>query len=256
METIVFFSLKAGVWRIMRPFFFVAAMLSITLLVLGFFVSPKATYVKKEVLYAKQDEAQINIRVSEFGQKFGDWLLFVGGEDKDGYKDLAMYSAASGQRSGYFVLAGNAQIQNDRGLLSLILRNGKSYETASDRIRQMDFETMRVNQAGRSNAITYDGLMEHWSQVGEKRSVTRDFVWAVLAALFAPLSVPAAALGIYSPRTTKNRVGAQALILCVLFYLPAMLIGERGGFGFFALIVAPLWLMMTLYLVKRKLRTF
>lgn len=255
METIVMFSLKADMKQMLRPFIAIALVLSLALFVLGFIVSPKAQYLQKALLFAKRDDAQITIRASEFGQKFGDWLLFVGREDEAGsYRDLVLYSRTDVNKAGLFVVANQASMANTDGLLSLKLFSGKSYETTATTIRQMDFEQMRLNESGRVRSLEYNGLIEHWRQVNESRIVTREFVWAMLAVLFVPLCLPAAALGIHSPRFTKNRTGVWAFVLSLLFYVPAMTLGDRAGL--IALIVPPLWFGFSLWLFRRKLSVF
>ncbi|MDR1911270.1 MAG: LptF/LptG family permease [Helicobacteraceae bacterium] len=255
LETIVFFSLKASVWRVMRPFVPLAVALAIGLFVLGMIVAPKAQYLQKAFLYEKQDDAQINIRASEFGQKFGDWLLFVGAQEGvDSYKEVALYSRANSNGAGIFVLADSAKVSNNRGILRLNLQNGRGYETSEEGVRQMDYELMRVNETGKARALEYGGIIEHWQKAKTSRGTAKDLTWALLAVIFTLISLPAATIGIYSPRFAKNRSGAWVLFFSLLFYAPAITIGDRHGV--IAFIVPIVWLLITFLIVRPRLKHF
>ncbi|MDR2638838.1 MAG: LptF/LptG family permease [Helicobacteraceae bacterium] len=258
LEMIALFSLKADIWRIMRPFVPLALVLALGLSVLGFVVAPKAQYLQKALLFGKQDDAQINIRSGEFGQRFGDWLLFVGArEGENEYRDIALYSVSNAQgagEAGFFAIAKSASVNNDRGVLRFDLLGGRGYEVGEDRVRQIDYEVMRLNETGRVRSLEYSGVIDHWLKAKTSRITARELVWAVLAVIFTIVSLPAAAIGVYSPRFAKNRSGAWALALSVLFYAPAMTIGDR--YGAYAFITLPIWLGAVLWIARRKLERF
>ncbi|MDR1451906.1 MAG: LptF/LptG family permease [Helicobacteraceae bacterium] len=255
LEMIALFSLKADAWRVMRPFVPLAIALASGLLVLGLVVAPKAQYLQKAALFGKQDDAQINIRAGEFGQRFGDWLLFVGARDGDDkYRDIALYSRSDSQNAGFFVLAKNADVTNDRGVLRLNLRDGRGYEVGEDRIRQLNYDAMALNETGRIRSLEYSGVLQHWLKAKTSRITARELVWAALAVIFTIVSPIAATIGVYSPRFAKNRSGAWALFLTVLFYAPAMTIGDR--LGAYAFIVPPIWLAIVLLIARKRLERF
>jgi lipopolysaccharide export system permease protein len=255
LEMIALFSLKADIWRIMRPFVPLSLVLALGLSILGFVVAPKAQYLQKALLFSKQDDAQINIRSGEFGQKFGDWLLFVGSKEGErDYRDIALYSASGDQNRRFFVLAKSADMINDRGLLRLALRDGRGYEADENGVRQIDYKAMVVNESGRIRSLEYSGVIDHWLKAKTSRITARELVWAVLAVVFTIVSLPAAAIGVYSPRFAKNHSGAQALALSVLFYAPAMTIGDR--LGVYAFIVPPIWLAVVILIARVKLKRF
>lgn len=207
------------------------------------------------MLYSKQDDAQINIRPSEFGQRFGDWLLFVGSQkEKNRYEDVVLFSRAQDDKNGYFVIAKNAEVENAGGLLSLILKEGRSYQTGEEQMAQIDYAQMRVNEPGKLRALEFKGVIAHWMNRDGNKGITRDFVWAILAGVFVLICLPAAALGIHNPRFEKNRAGAIALVLTVLFYAPAMVLGNQAIV--FTFLLPPVWLALILWLYRRRLRTF
>lgn len=257
LELIVLFSLKTSIARIMRPFVGVALLLVAVMLLVGLVLKPKAYFMQRALIYTKQDDAQINIRPSEFGQRFGDWLLFVGaktGENR--YSDMVLFSKDGNERSGYFVKAETAAVENNEGLLSLILHDGRAYQTAEEQITQMDFEHMRMNEPGRLRALEYEGLKAYWIDGFGERRTQREFAWALLASFFIILCLPAAAaFGIHNPRFQKNRASAWALLMTLLFYVPGFFLGDKAPV--YALAVPPVWLILSLWFYRRRVgRTF
>ncbi|MDR0747815.1 MAG: LptF/LptG family permease [Helicobacteraceae bacterium] len=249
LEMVVIFGFKVGVLRIMRPFMLVAVVLALILALLGFMVSAKSDYLRREIIYAKRDDAQINIRAGEFGQRFGDWLLFVGEEGREDYKGIALYSRG-GNGGERFIVSDRAQMRNDGGLLTLNLLNGRSYDISEGSIRQIDFERMRFNENSRVRELQYDGIAAHWQNPDYKRKL----IWTILSVMFLPLSMPAAMLGIHHPRVVKNYTGPTALALSVLFFIPALLVGKNGGF--WTLLVPLIWFLFTFWLYKTRLKLY
>ncbi|GHV04213.1 membrane protein [Campylobacterota bacterium] len=252
LETTVFFSLKASLWQVMRPYAALSFVLAIAIFALGFVVAPKAKIAQRAFLYGKQDSAKLNIRASEFGQRFGDWMVFVGSQSGEGYGDIALYSIDKARAHGFFVLAESVATQNESGLFSLQLKRGRGYEIGAEKLREMEFETMSVNQVGKLRELSYDGLIEYW-----KSSKTREIVWVSLCVLFTLFSLPATLLGIHHPRLTKSYAGVLALGLGLLFYAPAMVLGDfSGAKGYYAFVVPPVWFLITLVLIRRRLKTY
>ncbi len=259
LELVVIFSLKASVVQLLRPFIYLSVMLAVLLLALGLVVKPKALFIQKGFIYAKQDDAQINIRPSEFGQRFGDWMLFVGKQtDENRYEEMVLFSkGVSGGDQGHFVLADRGRVDNQGGLLSLLISQGRVYQTGSESIGQIDFSRMRVNEPSHLRALEYEGVLAYWQAYKSDRKVSRELSWTLAASLFVILCLPAAAtFGIHNPRFEKNRASAWALVMTLLFYVPAFFLGEDMGLISLA-IVAPLWLLVVaIFYYRRIWRTF
>lgn len=253
LELIVLFSLKVSIWRILRPFFILASLLSISILVIGLQLQPKVDFLRQALIYAKQDEVQINIKASEFGQKFGDWLLFVGKEDREGsYRDIVLFS--TGKENGMFIVAREAHVDNSVGILTLELIDGKSYKTEEDRVTQVDFAQMQVNEQGKLRNLEYGGIVNYWQEVVSSKSILRKVLWIVGAAIFVIISLPAAALGIHNPRFQKNRSGIVSLGLVLLYFFPLMTLYDKSIY--LSILTPVVWLLATLFVFRRKLQTF
>lgn len=257
LELIVLFGLKTSVAEVLKPFVALSLLLGAALLILGLILQPKAKFAQRTFIYAKQNDAQINIRASEFGQRFGDWLLFVGSQKTQNlYSDVILFSRSESDRqSSYFVAAKEAKIENLGGVLSLLLSEGKAYQTGDQKITEVEFSNMQVNESGQMREFEFGGIATYWSKMGESRAIAREFSGAILAGLFVILCVPAAALGIHNPRFQKGRPGFLALGLILLFYVPAFTLSDKGIP--FMLAVALFWIIFILWLYRRRVgRTF
>ena len=63
--------------NILKVFLPVTLLLSALLLVVSVGLIPKTKFLTKQFLDVKKKEANFNIKASEFGQKFGDWLIYI-----------------------------------------------------------------------------------------------------------------------------------------------------------------------------------
>jgi len=92
LELIVFFALGGDIKKILKPFFLLALLISTTLLIIGLWLKPKAMFKSKELIYNKEDSVQFNLKPSEYGQRFGSWLLHIGDKQQDTYKNIVLFS--------------------------------------------------------------------------------------------------------------------------------------------------------------------
>ena len=77
LEMIVLFSMGINKYKIMRLAIITSIITSILTAFCGFVLMPKSKIASKIIISEKKGDMQVNIRPMEFGQKFGDWLVFV-----------------------------------------------------------------------------------------------------------------------------------------------------------------------------------
>ena len=76
-ELVAIFALGAGVKALLSPVLKLSAALSAALLFIGYFAAPYSSTTAKNFVESKKNLSKLNIKPSEAGQKFGDWLLFA-----------------------------------------------------------------------------------------------------------------------------------------------------------------------------------
>ena len=104
--------------KILKIFFPITAILTLLLLVVSVGLIPKAKYLSKQFIEIKKKEANFNIKESEFGQKFGDWLIYIDGKENNIFKDLKLLQ--SDKDRDQFVISKEAVLENLKGFLSFL----------------------------------------------------------------------------------------------------------------------------------------
>lgn len=122
-ELIVITSFGLNPIRIMKIFLPITLFLTISLLVISVGLIPKAKFLNQQFLDQKKKEANFNIKASEFGQKFGDWLIYISQKEDKDYKDIVLFKTDGKQDE--FIMSQKASLQNEQGELSFKLLRGK-----------------------------------------------------------------------------------------------------------------------------------
>ena len=83
--------------NILKIFAPITLLLSVMLLVVSVGLIPKTKFLTKQFLDKKKKEANFNIKPSEFGQKFGDWLIYINGKDDRVYDEVKLFKTEKGK---------------------------------------------------------------------------------------------------------------------------------------------------------------
>ena len=126
-----------------------------------FILFPHATVLSSNFISYKKSEAKFNIKASEFGNNFGNWLLYVGKNNSDGsFGDVFLFNKE--KEDEILISAQNAQVLNQDGILKLQLHHGEGYSYSSDSISQIDYKTMIINDMMTTDLTTYRKPLDYW----------------------------------------------------------------------------------------------
>lgn len=249
-EVVVLFALGIRPKLILRALLKPALFLSIILFINFFVLFPHTKILSKNFIIYKKSEAKFNLSASEFGHKFGDWLLYIGKENKnDTYSDVILFN--KNKEEEVLIGADNAEIINDSGILRLKLTSGEGYSYSKEKFTQIDFETMYINDAMQADLYEYKSTIDFWfdNNFRERRikMFTLDFLFSVfpLMSLFLIASI-----GIVHVRHQKGKVYLY-LFLGILFYYAATL-GLQGTLSFYTIPVLLISWMVATYLIYKK----
>jgi len=249
-EIIVIFSLGIKPVFILRALLRPAILLSLLLLVDFLVLFPHAKVLSSNFLSYKKSEAQFNLSASEFGNSFGDWLLYLGKENKDGtFSKVFLFNKK--KKEEILIAAKQAELVNDSGILRLKLTNGQGYSYSQEKFTQIDFKTMLINDTMKTDLTTYKQPLEYWLSDERKKAKKRMLITNTLLALLPVLSLfLVAAIGIVQVRHSKGSVYAFLFIGVAIFYGSAL--GLRGSLGYYAIpTILILWTSIT-YFIYRK----
>lgn len=249
-EMIVFFSLGIRpvviIKTLLRPALLLFVVMSLNFLVLF----PHAKVISKNFLLYKKSEAKFNLSASEFGNSFGDWLLYLGKENEDGtFGDVFLFNKQ--QKEEVLISAKEAKLINDAGILRLKLLDGEGYSYSLEKFSQINFDEMYINDVMKVNLEKYELPLDYWLSEVQSDKKKKALITNTLLSLFPLISLfLALSIGIVHARHQKSYVYLY-LFISIAFYYGAIL-GLQNLFGY---TLMPLmfftWLFGT-YFIYRK----
>lgn len=254
-ELLVFFSLGIHPNKIVQIFFPITILLSITLLVFSLAVVPLSNSAYRNFINEKKSSVDVNIKAGEFGQKLGDWLVYVDKAEDRKYDNLVLFSA-KGFDFESFILASKGVANNIDGIFQIHLDNGVAYMAENHDIKKVEFENMIVRNKLDSPTLRSYDLFEYWSEafIGKNNKYSRLFSQSVLISLFPIFSIFLLPLfGVANPRFHKNLSYLYIAISIGVFYVFVYFISNYIpllGMLFLLLWCAVAYLLYRQYILK------
>jgi lipopolysaccharide export system permease protein len=217
-EIVVIFSLGIHPAFIIKTLLKPAAILSLLLMFDFFVVFPHAKTLSKNFIKHKKSEAQFNIAASEYGHKFGDWLMYLGEKDKNGiYYNVFLFNKKANEE--LLIEAKQAEIINDEGILRLKLIDGEGYSYSTEKFSQVDFKTMYINDKLSSDLIEYRSTIDYWTAEKSRKWKIHMFITDTLLSLFPLLSLfLIVSISVVNSRHQKSKIYLYLFLSIVTFY--------------------------------------
>ena len=209
-ESIVIFTLGGSPNKIARFFLAFSALLSAALLVVAIVMIPIAAQLNANFIDYKKTVAKLNLKPTQFGQQFSDWMVYVGSEseDKNGttYKDIVMFNPFV-KDSQRLITAKKAKIINVGQSVELSLNEGKMYDIRDEIYHQSNFKSMKIRTAQSEEISDVGSIKDYWMEAASSDKRRKDLSTYVLVALFPLASTLfAISLGIVTYRYEKGMV--------------------------------------------------
>jgi len=239
--------------NIVKIFAPVTLLLTAMLLVISVGLIPKTKFLTKQFLDKKKKEANFNIKPSQFGQKFGDWLIYIDGKEDKVYDQVKLFKTE--KKEDQFIVSQTAILDNENGSLSFKLIDGKAFVINEKEFNQIDFKSMYINDSISDSKIgVFTDSYSYWKNNIEKNIDTDDLAFFVLTSLFPLISLfLVITFGYFNPRYEKNRAVFYSLISIVLYYVLIKLIGDK--ILLHSLYVIPIiWIVGTYILYSRTIQ--
>ncbi|MDF1879126.1 LptF/LptG family permease [Sulfurimonas sp. SAG-AH-194-C20] len=249
-EIVVIFALGIKPSYIIKTLLKPALLLSMVLMLDFFILFPHATVLSSNFVSYKKSEAKFNLAASEFGNSFGDWLLYLGKKESDGsFSKVFLFNKK--EKEEILIAAKRAKLLNDSGILRLKLFQGEGYSYSKEKFTQINFETMLINDTMKTNMRTYKKPLDFWlsnNRAKEKKQMLiTDFLLSIFPIINLFLVV---SLGIVHARHGKSQIYFYLFVSIVLYY--GATIGLQSLLGFYTIpTVIFSWLIVT-YTIYRK----
>ncbi len=250
-EVIVFFSLGIKPFFIVRTFFWPALLLAMVMFFDFFIIDPHTRVLSKNFISYKKSEAKFNLSASEFGNSFGDWLLYLGKKNKDGtFEKVFLFNKK--QKEEILITAKKAEVINDAGILRLKLTQGEGYSYSTEKFSQINFNTMLINDTMKADLMNYKKPLEYWlAKEGWDGRKKHLFIRNSLMSLFPLVTLfLVVSFGIVHTRHQKSKI-YLFMFLTILFYYSGLLAVEKF-LGFYTIAAVSLGWLMGGYLLYRK----
>lgn len=244
-ETIVAFTLGKSPAVFTRFFLIISLILSVILLFIAIILVPIAQNLNGNFIDYKKNEAAINLKVSEFGQKFSNWYIYIGDVDESNkskiYKDIVMYSPAKNgederiifsQYGKFNTLPTHMEFELDEGNGYIIDKKGAwNYVT---------FDRMLISTYNDRKIKNHDTIKDYWSEMKTRDKRKKDLSIYVLVALL-PLATIfyAISFGIVVYRYEKGFVYLKIFIVLLVYFGIMMALAVKP------LIVIPLLFLLS-----------
>lgn len=239
--------------NILKIFAPVTLLLSAMLLVISVGLIPKTKFLTKQFLDKKKKEANFNIKPSQFGQKFGDWLIYIDGKDDKVYDQVKLFKTEKNEDQ--FIVSQTAILDNENGSLSFRLIDGKAFIINEKEFNQIDFKSMYINDSIADSKLgIFTDSYSYWKENIKKNVDIDDLTFYVLTSLFPLISLfLVITFGYFNPRYEKNRAVFYSLIAVVLYYVLIKLVGDK--ILLHALYIVPtIWIIGTYILYSRTIQ--
>ena len=212
---------------------------------------PHATTLSKNFIAYKKGEAKFNLAASEFGNSFGDWLLYLGKKNDDGtFSKVFLFNKK--QQEEILIAAKEAKVINDGGVLRLKLYDGEGYSYSKEKLSQINFDTMFINDTMIMFLEKYQAPFYYWfHNNGNKQRIKHLLIRNTIMSLFPILTLfLIVAIGVVHVRHQKGRIYFYLFVTVLLYY--GSLIALEKPLGFYTIpVMVVLWLSLS-YFIYRK----
>lgn len=249
-EIIVLFALGIKPFFIVKTFFWPAVLLSLVLFFDFLVIDSHTTVLSKNFISYKKSEAKFNLSASEFGNSFGDWLLYLGKKNDDGtYSKVFLFNKK--KKEEILIGAKNAELINDAGILQLKLRDGQGYSYSTDKFTQINFETMLINDTLSTHLTPYRSTLDYWRSDERAKQKKRMFITDALLSIFPLISLfLIVSLGVVHARHQKSYIYLFLFLSVALYYGAILLLQDKLSF-YTIPTVAFAWFVLTYLLYRR-----
>ncbi|MDD6055989.1 MAG: LptF/LptG family permease [Helicobacter sp.] len=252
-ELPVLFALGMRPFKIISTFLPIAFLTSFSLFIISLVLIPLSDVAYKSFLQERQNSININLQAGEFGQKFGDFLVYVQKDNEllNIYENIVLLSLD--KKNGGLVFASDAKLFNKDGIIEASLSNGKMYRKKEADIEKVDFSNLILRNAVSLGSDENLGVLDYWRRAfydsnNYRRTKTlKNLSMSALLSLFPLISIfyyPL--LGVKNPRYQKNYTILQTMFAVSIYmgclylcasYAPLvgipLLVLMWGGCGYF-----------------------
>ena len=249
-ELIALFSFGLTPTKLRNLFILPALLFSILMLIISLYTIPQSTLKYKLFIDKKATEAKLSIIPDRLGQRFGDYMVFLGDKQGDHYQDIVLFATDNKQKR-VIVIANDASMENNQSKFSLTLNHGTGDTFLPDSIASVQYKQMKLYSYPKSRA-NIPWLSRGWSKIYTNKRDMALLIYNIFLSL-SPLLVLGmiAAFSIIHPRYQKSYTYLTGFGVSVMVYVTASLLRKQGT-PLLLLSVSLLFLLLSALLFRYK----
>ncbi len=233
-ESTVMFALGRSSWQMARFFMLLSLAVSAVLLLIGLAIMPAAEHLSRQFIEDKKSKLSLNIRPSELGQKFDNWMVFVESQHGKGigakYENIVLYDAATER----LILSGGGEVRSVRNESEaniagweLALNGGYIYDSKRPSWNVAKYGDMVIRAKIDSEVLNDFSLAQYWAQARIKPNRARDLTIYSLVALFVLAgTLWAMSFGIVTYRYQKGGVYIGMMSVMMGYFAAIMILAQ------------------------------
>ena len=229
-ELMALFALGSKANTLMYRFSFIATLFTMILLLLSLGLMPQTKQQFKAFKIEKSTQAQVNIKPSKLGQKFGNLFVYVESKERDSLNNIVIYNKDE-KHSDQIFIAENANIKNINSVVTLTLNRGSGYTYSEDSLKEINYRKMQIFQTLKSKSFTYESIINYWSLILlNPKKIGRILFFIYVSAIPIILLYLIASFSIINPRYQKNYAYGILIVATISVYVVASLLEKHGTF--------------------------
>lgn len=183
------FSLGLNPKVLLKSYLFLAVVSTLILLLISLVLVPLSTSVYNGFLKRKQDSNALNIRPSEVGQKFGEWLIYIESANEGLLENVVLFTNKAFEDDS-LVYAKSALLKSDSNGVVLDLKKGVVVIDKENYLDTLLFDKMNLIDGLSGHNEPFRGVFEHWYKgfSGDTKRA-KEFAQSILVSLFPLLSI-------------------------------------------------------------------
>lgn len=230
-ESTVLFTLGQDPFDITKFFMLISFILSIILLIDAIVIMPIAENLNSNFIDYKKTRLSLNIKPSEFGQRFGDWMVFIDGQKEENgtlqYKNIVLYNPEVDIQR-FIISSSGSNNKNKNSNFELLLGNGKIYDINDKRWHISDYKNMIIRTSIKSTQNRDYSLSAYWLEAMTNDKRAKDLSIYTLVAIFPFTSILfALSFGIVTYRYEKGIIYFGIFGVLFVYFFLIMLVASH-----------------------------
>lgn len=227
-ELVALFALGLPARKLIYPLIIIAFLFSSLLMIISFITMPQTNQLFNAFRDSKKAEMTFNVVPEEFGQKFGNYYIYVDDELNGKFKNTVIYYQGS-NHTDQIVSADSGEMLNKNGVFSLILYHGKGYTFRDDNLKQIIYKKLQTFDNLANRNIQLYGVGEYWRQsMTDKQRKQKMFFYFFISMIPILSLYMIVAFSIINPRYQKSHTFTIIGSIAAFFYFLASLLDKFG----------------------------